>query len=153
MTTMLYIGALAAQTGLARSTIRFYETIGLLTPSARTPAGYRVYSRKAVAELGFVRRAQALGFSLEDIRELLSLHRRGVFPCRRVIAIARQRLHEAEEQLLELSRFSDYLAQEIARWAACDQLAEDPDAPCVLIECEGCDDPARDSSSGASRQP
>ena len=92
MTTPLYIGALAACTGLPRSTIRYYESIGLLPAATRTPSGYRVYSRKAVAELDFVRRSQALGFSLEDIRELLSLHRRGVSPCRRVIAIARQRL-------------------------------------------------------------
>ena len=153
MTTTLYIGALAACTGLPRSTIRYYESIGLLTAATRTPSGYRVYSRKAVAELEFVRRSQALGFSLEDIRELLSLHRRGVSPCRRVIAIARQRLDQADQQLRELVRFRDYLAQEIDRWAACHRLAQDPDAPCALIECEECDDAARDVSPGAQHRP
>ncbi len=68
MTTFL-IGDVAAQTGVPTPTIRYYERLGLLSPAARSRAGYRRYSETAIEELRFVRKAQALGFSLEEVGE------------------------------------------------------------------------------------
>jgi len=136
-----FIGAVAERTGLARSTLRYYESIGLLKPAGRTPAGYRIYLEGAIAELRFVRRAQALGFSLDDIADLLRLHRRGISPCERVVAIARKRLLDADAELRELGRFRDRLADEIARWEACPELASTSGSACALIECHSCEAP------------
>lgn len=105
----LYIGAVAQRTGLARSTLRYYERIGLLAPSARTPAGYRVFGEQTLVELAFVRRAQALGFTLDEVREFLRLHRRGDSPCERLVATARRRLAAVERELEHLSTFATSL--------------------------------------------
>lgn len=145
----LQIGSLAAQTGLTRATIRYYERIGVLAPSARTPSGYRVYSEAARIELAFVRRAQGLRFTLEEIRELLHLYRRGVPPCERLVSTARRRLRLISHELAELTRFRDYLAQQIAQRTSCDAAL---DGPCALIECAdaSCDvSPARPGPSGS----
>jgi DNA-binding transcriptional MerR regulator len=129
----LQIGSLATQTGLTRATIRYYERIGILAPSARTPSGYRVYSEAARNELAFVRRAQGWGFTLEEIRELLHLHRRGVSPCERLVSAARRQLQNVSHEVAELTRFRDHLAQQIAQWTSCEAALE---GPCALIECE-----------------
>jgi DNA-binding transcriptional MerR regulator len=86
------VGELAARTGFSRSTIRYYESIGLLAPAVRAASGYRVYAQKALDELRFVRRAQRLGFTLEEMTEVLRLHRQGLSPCRRVVQAAQTRL-------------------------------------------------------------
>jgi DNA-binding transcriptional MerR regulator len=70
---MLRIGQVARRTGLSVETIRYYERLGLVAEAARTPSGYRQFEPEVVERLRFVQRAQALGFSLEEIRELLEL--------------------------------------------------------------------------------
>ena len=65
------IGELAAQVGMARSALRYYEEAGLLTPAERTAAGYRIYGPGAVARIRFIQRASALGLKLTEIRRLI----------------------------------------------------------------------------------
>jgi len=67
----MLIGQLAAEVGVARSTLRFYEDSGLLTPITRTSAGYRVYGRAVVARIRFIQQASALGLKLDEIRRLI----------------------------------------------------------------------------------
>lgn len=67
----LSIGEVARRCGLATSALRFWEAEGLLLPTHRTSAGYRRYDAEAVARVGFILRAQALGLSLAEVRELL----------------------------------------------------------------------------------
>ncbi|MBZ0071201.1 MAG: heavy metal-responsive transcriptional regulator [Thiohalobacteraceae bacterium] len=69
----LTVGKLARQTGVAVETLRYYERRGLLPEAERTASGYRLFRADAVRRLRFIRRAQALGFSLDEIAELLSL--------------------------------------------------------------------------------
>lgn len=75
------IGALARATNTKAVTIRYYEGLGLLSPPPRTPAGYRIYSKADRARLRFIRRCRALGFSLDDVRELLDLAGRQAAAC------------------------------------------------------------------------
>lgn len=70
---MLRIGKLAATSGVSVPTIRYYEQIGLLPEADRTASGYRRFPPEAARRLRFIRRAQQLGFSLDEIRELLEL--------------------------------------------------------------------------------
>lgn len=69
----MQIGEVAERTGLSLRTIRHYEEVGLVVPSARTPGGFRLYTRPDVARLDLVKRMKPLGFQLEEMRELLEL--------------------------------------------------------------------------------
>jgi len=102
------IGALAKRAGVGVDTVRYYEREGLLKPMHRLASGYRRYSEHEVSRLRFIRRAQALGFSLTDIRELLALSsRRDVA---RVKVKAKAKLADVEQRIAELQRVHDGLA-------------------------------------------
>lgn len=112
----LLIGAVAKRAGVSPPTIRYYEDIGLLVPPVRSPAGYRCYSEATVEELRFVRKAQALGFSLDEIGEILRLSRSGTTPCSHVLAFARRHLAAVEERIRHLHVFRELLAAELGKW-------------------------------------
>lgn len=84
-----------------------------------TPRFIDLRSRLFTAERAAAVRAQALGFSLDEIREFLSLHRSGPSPCDRLVAAARRRLSAIDRDLLELNQFRGYLAEQIAVWTSC----------------------------------
>ena len=113
---VLLIGEVAERAGVSAPTIRYYEEIGLLPPPPRSSAGYRRYTESAVEELLFVRKAQALGFSLDEIRNILQLARSGKTPCSQVLSIAHQHLAAVKERIAQLERFRDHLAAELAKW-------------------------------------
>ena len=98
---MLKIGTVAQRTGVRSSAIRYYEAHGLL-PSQRLPNGYRVYDDDSITALRFVRRAQAFGMTLHEIRQLLELSGRGQQPCVRVRELAFHHLQQVELKLREL---------------------------------------------------
>jgi Hg(II)-responsive transcriptional regulator len=110
----LTIGRLASAAGVRIDTVRFYERAGLLKKPQRTAAGYRLYAQADAARLRFIRRAKALGFSLDEITELLRLNdgggRRGA-----VRALAERRLAEIEQKLVELSRMRQTLRHLVDR--------------------------------------
>ena len=103
------IGALAKRTGVSIDTVRYYEKSGLLAPEARLPSGYRRYNDMQISRLLFIRRAQELGFTLKDIRELLGLSKqRDVGKVKRA---AQKKLEEVESRLIALTRVRDGLAK------------------------------------------
>lgn len=96
------IGAAAKASGVTAKMIRHYESVGLFPEAARTDAGYRQYSDKEVATLRFIRHSRDLGFSIEQIRELLGLWQNRKRPSRQVRALAQAHLAELDEKLQEL---------------------------------------------------
>jgi len=98
----LRIGEAARAAELDPRTLRYYEGIGLVRPSGRTAAGYRLYTEREVEALRFVRRARALGLSLREARELLHTWARGERPCGDLDAILRRRLEEVDARIREL---------------------------------------------------
>lgn len=112
----LLIGDVAERTGISAPTIRYYESIGLLKAPARSTTGYRHYTETAVQELQFIRKAQGLGFSLDEIGEILKLTRAGKAPCSHVLDLARHHLAAVEERIRQLTRFRNQLASEIGKW-------------------------------------
>jgi Hg(II)-responsive transcriptional regulator len=106
------IGALAKRAGVRIDTVRYYERSGLLAPKARLATGYRRYGEAEVARLRFIRRAQALGFTLSEVRELLALSsRRDVAHVKRV---AQEKLADVERRIAELERVQEGLSRLIA---------------------------------------
>ena len=106
------IGTLAKRAGVGIDTVRYYERAGLLAPKARLSSGYRRYSELELIRLRFIRRAQALGFSLKEVSELLALSaRRDVA---RVKHSAQAKLADVEQRIAELEKIRDGLATLIA---------------------------------------
>jgi len=111
------IGELSKAATVPTSTIRFYERRGLLKPDARTQSNYRAYSPRTAARLKFIRAAQATGFSLKDIREMLALTYLDGPPCDEVVALIERRLTDVKERLGELKRI--HRALSLARSSCC----------------------------------
>ena len=97
-------GALAARTGCNIETIRYYERVGLLPPPPRSVGGHRLYAEGLVRRLNFVRRSRDLGFSIEEIRELLRLVDGGTYTCREVEQLARDHVREIRRKIADLRR-------------------------------------------------
>ena len=107
----LTIGNLARATGVGVETIRSYEGLGLLQQPTKPLQGYRRYSGGVVARLHFIRRAKRLGFSLQEIKELLQL---GDGHCDDVRSLAESKLATVEEQITDLAAIKAVLDELIA---------------------------------------
>jgi DNA-binding transcriptional MerR regulator len=128
---MLTIGKLGASAGVKVPTIRYYEQIGLLPAAERSSGNQRLYSRKAMERLAFIRHARDLGFTLEAIRDLLSLSDRPDQPCAAADAIAKAQLAEVESRIARLT----VLKAELERMIL--QCAGGRIADCHVIEVLG----------------
>jgi Cu(I)-responsive transcriptional regulator len=115
MTEALSIGALARATGTKVETIRWYERVGLLAPPTRTASNYRSYGRAHLDRLSFVRRARDLGFTLDQVRDLLRLADQRDRPCEEVDTIARAHLAEVDRKIADLKAMRRGLADVIGR--------------------------------------
>lgn len=124
--THLRIGALAREAGVGIDTIRYYEREGLLPEPRRRASGYRDYDPGAVAQLRFIRRAKSLGFSLDDIRELLALSADRGQGVAGVKARAEARLDDVEYRIRELRRVQRGLKQLIDACPGHGELAQCP---------------------------
>ncbi len=111
----LRIGDLAKATATKVETIRYYERLGLLPVPGRTPGNYRAYGASHLRRLSFIRRARGLGFSIEQVRELLGLADERDRPCAAVDAIAREHLAEVERKIDDLSALRRELDDLIGR--------------------------------------
>lgn len=110
--TTLGIGQLAKLAGVAIDTVRYYERNGLLAPAGRLASGYRRYGETELRRLRFIRRAKKLGFTLDEVRELLALGaQRSVEKIRRS---ATRKLEDVERRIAELERVRTGLAALVA---------------------------------------
>jgi len=110
----LTIGQLAAAAGVPTSTVRFYEREKLLTPDARTGGNYRAYSNASLERLKFIRAAQASGFNLSDIREMLALTHSDDEPCKEIATLIENRLADVRKRMSELHQVEKTLASALA---------------------------------------
>ena len=131
------IGQLAKLAGVKPDTVRFYERTGLLPKPHRRPNGYRTYDKPALDEVRFIRKAQALGFSLDEIQRILNLRGQGKATCRCVISMAEATLSETETKLSELQKFRDNLALNLMRWRKDSGRRRAVAEFCALIEASG----------------
>jgi len=111
---MYTIGRIAAQVGISADTLRYYEKEGLLQPAKKSDADYRLYDADAVRRLHFIKHAQHCGFSLAEIRELLTLKNSDAACCRDVRNVAIQKKLQLEHKLRALHAMSQALTELIA---------------------------------------
>jgi DNA-binding transcriptional MerR regulator len=109
----LTVSKLAEQVGTSADTVRYYERIGLLPETDRSPSGYRLYGDEAVERLRFIKRAQRFGLRLEAIAELLDVRQRGLCPCGHTRRMLEERVTELDEELSSLARLRDDISEMI----------------------------------------
>ncbi len=109
------IGEIAKSAGVTPDTIRYYEREELLPLADRTPSGYRDYGPEVVDDLRFIKKAQALGLRLTDVREVLEISAGGRPPCEHVRATVSARLTEVEQRLRELRALRSTLRETLER--------------------------------------
>lgn len=130
----LGIGELAKRAGVGIDTVRNYESRGLLAPHTRLPSGYRRYRDLEVSRLRFIRRAQALGFTLSEIKTLLKLSaQRSVEQVKRS---AQTKLADVDRRIAELQRMRQGLSDLIAQ---CPGHGRSEDCP--ILKALGSEDP------------
>ena len=107
--TTLTIGKLAKAGDVRVDTVRYYERMGLISPLERTESGYRKYSQESIKLLRFIRKAQSLGFTLEEIKALLELSEEPEADCADIREYARNKITEIESRITDLLKMKDCL--------------------------------------------
>lgn len=128
---------LARQAGVSADTLRHYELKGLLPKVPRSANGYREYPAAACARVRLVRRAVALGFTLDEIARILAVRDRGGAPCRGVRALAEGKLRTLEHRLVELSLARDSLRAVLRHWDSLLEKAPEGERAGLLDALEG----------------
>ncbi|MGK7949321.1 MAG: heavy metal-responsive transcriptional regulator [Xenococcaceae cyanobacterium] len=131
--THLKIGELAKQTGLAVGTLRYYSDLGILQPVERGDNGYRYYSQDANKQVEFIKKAQAIGFTLEEIKTILDVRDRGEKPCSLVKGLLDRKIEQLEIQIKKMSLFKKELEDYRTSWINNPDLKSDSQEVCPLI--------------------
>ncbi|MDJ0682420.1 MAG: heavy metal-responsive transcriptional regulator [Xenococcaceae cyanobacterium MO_167.B52] len=144
--THLKIGELAKQTGLAVGTLRYYSDLGLLRPVQRGNNGYRYYSHNASKQVKFIKKAQAIGFTLEEIKTILDVRERGEKPCSLVQGLLDNKIEQLEIQIKKMSLFKQELEEYRTSWINNPNPESDSQEVCPLISSVSLDTTLRASS-------
>ena len=131
---MLKIGELAKRTEVSVGTLRYYESLALIVPTQRSASGYRYYAETAVQTIQFIRKAQALQFSLTEIKQILVIREQGNPACATVRELLNEKIAKVDQQIQQLDEFKTELITCRDQWA--DRPIDQPDGPqiCSLIE-------------------
>ena len=114
---MLTIGKLAALAGISADTLRYYEGEGLISPTGKSESGYRLYEHGAVRRIGFIKHAQQCGFTLAEIRELLTLRSQDSTCCGDIHQRAIEKKLQLEHKIRAMREMSEALDHLIANCA------------------------------------
>ena len=127
----LQIGEVASQAGVSVDTVRYYERLKLLPPASRSSGGFRIFSQEAVQRIKFIKHAQEMGFSLDEIRELVS-DSNGIDECQQVHDLLNSKLSELDERIKKMREFRRVLQKNLA---ACEQeiIEHGKEAHCPVI--------------------
>jgi DNA-binding transcriptional MerR regulator len=116
MISALKIGDVSKRAEIGIEALRYYERLGLLGSPRRTDSGYRLYHESIFGRLDFIRKAQAIGFTLNEIGRIIEESEKGQSPCADVRRIARSKLAELDLRLKQLRQYRNELARTLADW-------------------------------------
>jgi DNA-binding transcriptional MerR regulator len=146
--SVLKVGELAERVGIGVQTLHYYERFGLLPKPDRSASNYRLYRPDALRRVQFIKKAQTLGFTLEEIKEILDLREQGGTPCRCVTDVGKKHLEEIDARIAALQTFRRALAAVIPKWKKktsrqrkcagefCDLIERLPQIPTVALPFE-----------------
>ena len=97
-------GQISAKTGCKLETVRYYEKVGLLLPTARSRSGYRLYAEEDAKRLRFIRRCRELGFSISDIRDFLGIVEKRAYTCADICAVTQVRIADVKDKISDLKK-------------------------------------------------
>jgi len=112
----LKAGAVAKAAGVGVQTLHYYERLGLLQKPKRSEANYRLYAPEAIRRVRFIKKAQALGLTLEETKQILDLKDHGREPCLKVAEVGEKHLQEIDARLTQLRAYRRALAQAVSGW-------------------------------------
>lgn len=127
----LKIGEIARESGVGVEALRFYESRGLIEPATRTESGYRLYDADVFRRLNFIKKAQSIGFTLDEIAQIIADSAHGHSPCADVRRLAAEKLAALEERIRQLQRYRRELRETVDAW---DLQGEAKGEVCGLIE-------------------
>jgi MerR family transcriptional regulator, copper efflux regulator len=117
MNKLLKIGEVAETSGLPVKTIRYYEELGLLTPTVeRSEAGYRLFHAETLNRLAFIKRSQSLGLNLKEIHQILAIHDQGALPCGEMKQHLEAKVDEITRQIEALNTLRTELEGILSGW-------------------------------------
>ncbi|BAU49737.1 MerR family transcriptional regulator [Sulfurifustis variabilis] len=134
---MLTVSQLSKRGSVSPHVIRYYARIQLLEPARHPENGYRLFSNDDVGRLRFIRKAQRLGYTLEEIRGFLKLQSEGKSPCHQVRGVLKRRLEDNRAKIAELLVLQQRMERALAIWESLPDPHEGSDGWWRLIEAAG----------------
>jgi DNA-binding transcriptional MerR regulator len=131
---MLKIGDLKERTGVKVSTLRYYESLGLLQPALRSDSGYRYFHDNAVQRVLFIKKAQTLNFSLTEIQQILNSHQQGTAVCSIVKDLIDLKISHLDTEIQKLLESKKRLESHRQRWSTYPEDLPNSESVCTLIE-------------------
>lgn len=131
---LLFIGQVTAQSGVPIRTIRYYEDLGLLRSSGRSEGGFRQFSSEVLIRLAFIKRAQSLGLSLQEIAEILKIHDQGELPCGEIKLRLEDKVLGIDRQIEQLLTLRAELRGLLTGWE--DFPVPQPGTICPIIQSD-----------------
>ena len=127
----LKIGEISRDSGVGVEALRFYESRGLIEPTTRSQSGYRLYDAGVFSRLSFIKKAQSIGFTLDEIAHIISDSTDGNMPCADVRRLAAEKLGALDERIRQLQRYRRELRRTVDAW---ERQGEAEGEVCGLIE-------------------
>ncbi len=131
---MITVNTLSKHSGVAAHTVRYYSRIGLLNPRRDPNNGYRVFDSADLNRLRFIRSTQHLGFTLNEIFEILAISQKGSSPCQRVRDMLSRRVCENQRKIDELVRLQARMEKTLALWRHLPDSGPGKNGVCRLID-------------------
>ena len=131
---MLTIADIANASGISPHTVRYYVKEGLISPAAQADNNYRLFIRQDVTRLRFIRMAKMLGFTLNEIRQILKHANVGESPCADVREIIQNHIVENRQKIQELQALQTRMEQALEKWQDMPDKTPDGHSICHLIE-------------------
>lgn len=113
---VLLIGKVHKLSGVPIRTIRYYESLGLIKSVGRTEGGFRQFSEDILTRLSFIKRAQSLGLSLQEIRDILQIYDGGKAPCEQIQLKLEDKISQIEKQIEDLRKLQGELKRLLSTW-------------------------------------
>lgn len=131
---MMTVTQLSRHGGFPPHVVRYYTRIGLLDPARDPNNGYKLYRHTDIDRLQFIRKAQRLGYTLDEIRHFLKINAVGQVPCREVREILRRRIEENDSRIRELVQLQRRMEQALSLWEDMPAEVLGSDSICHFIE-------------------